>query len=387
MQDRIIADRVKKSRKSLLLLGPRQVGKSSLCLTLEPTRVFNLADESLFLELAKDPGRLKREVLALPPHSIVLIDEVQRLPALLNTAQALIDQSKGGLRFLLTGSSARKLKRGGANLLPGRILLEHLDPFSYFEVKKDFNLERALQVGMLPEVYLDPIQGSEILTTYTEVYLREEIQAEALVKNIGSYARFLDLAAILSGQWLNYSKISSETEIPKETVRRYFSILEETLLVFRLPSFQPKQRLSRRVSQKDKFLFFDVGVRNSLLGLHRYPISPEHVGGLFEQWLVLQIIYLNRAFQKGWYLSAYRTEAGAEVDLVIELANKVIGIEIKSSKNIGKTDLRGLQSLGEVIGKYKPYEKWVAYRGAAPQVFESGERVFPYQDLLEALKE
>lgn len=385
MQDRIIAKRIHKSKKSLLLLGPRQVGKSSLCKLLNPKITFNLADESLFLEFAKDPGRLKRELNVLSKETLILVDEIQRLPSLMNTVQMIIDQSEGKFRFLLTASSARKLKRGEANLLPGRVILEHLDPFSYFEVKDHFDLDRALQVGMLPEVYLNREEGIEILSSYTETYLREEIQSEALVKNIGDYARFLDIAALTSGQWINYSKMSSDAEIPKETIRRFFSILEDTLLVFRLPPFHPKQEISRRTSQRDKFLFFDVGVRNSLLDLHFRKISPNQIGNVFEQWFILQVIYLNRAYQKRWHLSAYRTEAGAEVDLVIELSDHLIGIEIKSGKNVDRGDLRGLRSLGEITGTYKPLKKWIAYRGDSKQIFDTGETVFPYLDLLEAL--
>jgi predicted AAA+ superfamily ATPase len=376
-----------KTKKSILLLGPRQVGKSTLCQSLSPVKTVNLADEAFFLQYSKDPERLKREILAIQAPALIFIDEIQRIPSLLNTIQVLIDDYGKKYRFLLTGSSARKLKKGGANLLPGRVLLEYLDPMSYFEIEEKFDLNRALKVGMLPEVYLDHQEGSEILSTYTEVYLKEEIQAEALIKNIGSYARFLDIAAILSGQWLNYSKISSETEIPKETIRRFFSILEETLLVFRIPSFLPKQKINRRVTQKDKYFWFDVGVRNSILGLHKYPVSQDQVGFLFEHWFILQIIYLNRILKFDWIISTYRTESGAEVDLVIERNNDIIGLEIKASKNIGKHDLRGMLSLSEVIGKYKPFKKWIAYMGNSIQLFDPEISVIPYLEVLQKLKE
>ncbi len=386
MQDRILKSRLVHTKKSILLLGPRQVGKSTLCRELKPRKSINLADETLFIRYSKDPDLLQREILALPKPSLIFVDEIQRIPSLLNTIQVLIDDHSGAHKFLLTGSSARKLKRGEANLLPGRIILEYLDPLTVYELKNTFDLNRALQVGMLPEIFLDREEGIDILSTYTEVYLKEEIQAEALIKNIGQYARFLDVAAILSGQWLNYSKVSSETEIPKETIRRFFSILEETLLIFRIPGFTPKIKISRRVTQKDKFLFFDLGVRNSLLGLHRHPITQDQIGSLFEQWFILQIIYLNRAFKKGWTLSSYRTEGGAEVDLVIERDEDLIGLEIKSGINVGKGDLKGLQSLQETIKNYKPFKKWIAYRGKTSQVFDDGTQVFPYIDLLEKLR-
>lgn len=185
---------------------------------------------------------------------------------------------------------------------------------------------------MLPGIFLGGPEAVDVLGTYAEVYLREEIRAEALTKNVGGYARFLDVSAIVSGQWLNYSKIASDTEIPKETVRRFVEILEDTLLLFRVHSFQPKRRISRRVSQRDRVLLFDVGVRNALLSLHRRPVSPDQTGSLFEQWFVLQALYLNRARRRGWAISSYRTEAGAEVDLVIEREDDIVGIEIKAGR-------------------------------------------------------
>jgi predicted AAA+ superfamily ATPase len=385
MQDRLLSSRISNSRKNILLLGPRQVGKSTLCRTLAPLRIIDLADEEVFLAHAKDAGRLKRELAAAKPRGLIVIDEVQRLPSLLNTIQSLVDDPSNSFRFLLTGSSARKLKRGGANLLPGRIILEYMDPFTYAEVKDAFELSRALQVGMLPGIYLGGEESLATLDTYVEVYLREEIRVEALVRNLGDYARFLDIAAVLSGQWLNYSKISSDTEIPKETIRRYVALLEDTLLMFRLPAFTPRRKISRRLSQRDKFLLFDIGVRNALLGIHRRPMAPDQRGSAFEQWLILQTIYLNRALRKDWRLSSYRTEGGAEVDLVIEREDDVLGIEIKSSRNVSRADTRGLFSLAETIGRYKPLKKWVIYTGDRRQLLENRVHVLPYLEALEEL--
>lgn len=388
MLSRLLQDRLRNTTKSILLLGPRQVGKSTLCLNLKPDRVIQLADEGTFLAYSKDPARLRRELQAAPADQLtILIDEIQRVPSLLNTIQSLIDAPGNRRRFLLTGSNARKLRKAGANLLPGRVILEHLDPLTWSEAGNSFDLERALQVGMLPGVYLDREDGAAVLGTYAEVYLREEIRAEALVKDVGGYARFLDVAAILSGQWLNYSKISSDIEIPKETIRRYVEVLEDTLLIFRLPSFQPKLKISRRVSQRDKWILFDVGVRNALLGLHTRPISADQRGAVFEQWFILQLIYLNRALKRNWSISAYRTESGAEVDVVVETSDEIIGIEIKASRNISATDCRGLRSLGEVVGKYKPYRKWIVYLGETEQILDDGTWGAPYLTALRAAKD
>jgi len=369
------------------LLGPRQVGKSTLCRMLDPKLMIDLSDEEAYLSYAKDPGRLKRELSAAGRSGLIVIDEIQRIPSLLNTVQSLIDDPSFSYRFVLTGSSARRLKRGGANLLPGRIILESLDPLTYGEVHDVFSLDKALQLGMLPGIYLGDSEAADVLGTYAQVYLREEARAEALVRNLGDYARLLDVAAILSGQWLNYSKISSETEIPKETVRRFVGLLEDTLMVFRLPPFTPRRKLSRRISRRDKFLLFDIGVRNALLGLHRRPVSPDQVGPLFEQWAILQVIYLNRSLRKEWRLSCYRTEAGAEVDLVVEREDDIVGIEVKAGRNVTVTDTRGLLSLAETVGRYKPVKMWVLYRGSSEQVFDNGARAIPFAQALDELNE
>lgn len=372
----MIQARLAQSSKSVLLLGARQVGKSTLARSLHPDLIINLADETLYLSYSKDPARLKREVLALKKPSLILLDEIQRLPSLLNSIQAILDEASPH-RFLLTGSSARKLKRGGANLLPGRILLEHLDPLSIWEMGEAFDLERCLRLGSLPGVYLNPEEGLEILSSYTTIYLREEIQAEAIAKNIGSYARFLDLAAEASGDWINYSKLASDSEIPKETIRRFYAILEETLIAFRIPPFRPKKS-PRRVSQRDRMLFFDVGVRNAVLGLLRSELSPTEKGRLFEQWVLLQCLYFIRAQKKDWSLMSYRTDGGAEVDLILDLGKKYLAVECKYGKIVSETQMRGLRSFEEVSNK--PVEKWIVYQGESVQKFSMGERAVPYRD-------
>jgi len=387
MVERLIAERLHRSRKSLLLLGPRQVGKSTLCRTLKPVCTINLADEREFLRFSKDPQQLEQELAALRKPGLIFIDEVQRVPALLNTVQMILDKGEKGLRFLLTGSSARKLRRGGVNLLPGRVILEYLDPLSCLELEEPLDLRRALQVGMLPGIYLGDEESVDVLETYVEVYLREEIRAEALTKNVGGYARFLDVTAVLSGSWLNYSKISSDTEIPKETVRRFVALLEDTLLLFRIPPFHPKRKISRRISQREKILLFDVGVRNSLLDLHRRPITQDQMGTVFEQWFSLQVIGLVRALKKGWNLSSYRTESGAEVDLVLERDSDIVAIEIKASRNVGPADLRGLQSLEQTVGRYKPVRKRVAALVDRRRRLENRVEVVPYLDLLKDLRD
>ena len=382
MRPRMLAGRLATTKSSVLLLGPRQVGKSTICRGLGARLYVDLADEAVFLGYAKDPARLRREVDALPAGSLVVVDEVQRVPALLNTVQSLVDRAARRIRFVLSRSSARKLRRGGANLLPGRVILEYLDPLNVLETE-DVDWDRALRLGMLPGIYWGDEEAAEILGTYGEVYLREEIQAEAATRNLGGYARFLDTIALASGQWLNYSKLSSDAEVPKETVRRFVQLLDDTLVAHRLPPFRPARSTSRRLIQRERVLLFDVGVRNALLGLHRHPLGPDRVGGVFEQWVMLQVIYLNHALRKGWELSSYRTEAGAEVDLVVERARDVVAIEIKAGKQVTPADTRGLLSLAALIGQRRPLALWVVFRGERAQRFASGVEALP---VLEALR-
>jgi uncharacterized protein len=389
MQARWLQARIAASRQNVLLLGPRQVGKSTLCRSLAPALYIDLADQQEFLGHARDPGRLTREVQALEGSALVVIDEIQRLPELLNTVQSLIDRHGKRLRFILTGSSARKLRRGGANLLPGRVVLEHLDPLTVLEILDEpggrFDLDRALQLGMLPGIYLGDDDAEHVLGTYADTYLREEIQLEAVTRSVGSYARFLDVMAVTSGQWLNYAKLSSDSEIPKETFRRYVQILDDTLLAVRLPPFTPAAARSRRVSQRERVLLFDVGVRNALLGAHRRAVAQDQVGAVFEQWVLLQIAYLNRARRLGWRLSSYRSEHGAEVDLVVERADDIVGIEVKAGRTVSPRDTRGLASLGDVVGRRKPYRRWILYRGERRQRFADGTDAWPVLEGLRAL--
>ncbi len=368
-----------------MLLGPRQVGKSTLCRALGADLYIDLADQSEFLSYSKDPARLGREVASLARKALVVIDEVQRVPALLNTVQSLSDRAAGRLKFVLTGSSARKLKRGGANLLPGRVILERLDPLTVLEVNEPVDFDRALRLGMLPGIYWGDEEAADVLGTYAQVYLREEIHAEAATKNLGGYARFLDTMAIISGQWVNYAKLSSDIEVAKETVRRFVQLLEDTLLAFRLPPFRPTRRTARRLVQRERVLLFDVGVRNALLGLHARPMSPDQVGPLFEQWAMLQVIYLNHALRKGWRLSTYRTEAGAEVDLVIERPADVIGVEIKAGRQVTVADTRGLLSLAELVEPKRRLTKLLVFRGERPQRFDSGVEALPVATALRRL--
>lgn len=365
--------------KSILLMGPRQTGKSTLLGELKVNFKIDLSDESTFRQHIKDPELIRAQTNALPNASIILVDEVQRIPSILNTIQSLID-SERKLRFLLTGSSARKLKRGHANLLPGRLFRYELFPLTFWELEEKWDLIKALTIGTLPEIYLNDY-GPELLTNYVDSYLREEIQAEALIRNIASYARFLDMAAEASGQIINYSKLASDSEIPKETIRRYYEILSDTLLVHRIPGYT-NIKGSRKAIQKEQFIFFDLGVRNALLRQHRNIFTPTQLGKLFEQWLITQLIAFNSYHQKNWQIFYYRDDLKQEVDVIVDCGQELLAIEIKYAEKFQPDFLTGLKIFARVTKK--PVRSILLYRGDSKQV-RDGIEVWPYQDFLNLL--
>ncbi len=381
MVARILFDKIAKSSKSVLLLGPRQVGKSTLCQQLKPDLTINLSDQEQFNKHLRDVSLIKR-LVSDSEKKLIVIDEIQRLPEMLNTIQFLIDNNPDK-RFILTGSSARKLKRGNANLLPGRVLVMNLSPLVYWEVVENFDLLKALTRGMLPEIYLKK-DLEQVLYSYTNTYLREEIQAEALTKNLAAYSRFLDLAAVQSGLQINYTKLASDAEINKETTRRYFSILEDTLIIEKIPSYTSVQS-KRRAQQKERFVFFDLGVCNAILRRVNNHFSDTELGKLFEQWFALQCIYYNKMMFCNWSITSFRTDAGDEVDLLIETQDRIIAIEIKYSQILREESTKGLKffsSAAKSFNAKKKVETYIVYLGADKQVFADGTIAVNYQDFL-----
>jgi uncharacterized protein len=378
--EKIIKNHIVKNDKSLILLGPRQTGKSTLLKSIKPHLIVDLSDEATYREHLKDPSLIKAQVKSLAPKATVMIDEVQRIPSILNTLQSLIDNEP--VRFLLTGSSARKLRRGKANLLPGRLFWYSMFPLTYWELQNDWDLAKALTIGTLPEVYIEDY-GSELLSNYINTYLREEIQAEALLRNIDSYARFLDIAAESSGQIVNYSKISSDSEIPKESIRRFYEILHDTLLVHKLSGYTDVK--SRKATQKERFIFFDLGVKNAVLGQHKNVFTATQLGHLFEQWFINQVVAYNSYHKKDWRLSYFRDERGNEIDLIIDSGQSLLAIEIKFSTRFRNEFADGLKRF--FPGVKTPFRRIVIFRGEQAQK-RDGFEVIPYEKfLLETISE
>ncbi len=362
-----------------MLLGPRQVGKSTLLREFEYDLIVDLADEGIYRDHLKDPSLLRAQVLGLvSKHKKILIDEIQRLPTLLNSVQSLIDSQK--FVFMLTGSSARKLKKGGANLLPGRLFWYHLFPLSYWELKDQWDLTKSLTIGTLPEIYLQDY-GQDLLSDYINSYLRQEIQAEAIVRNIDSYARFLDAAAENSGKIINYGKLASDSEIPKETLRRFYDILADTLLVQRLRGFTDIKG-SRKALQREKFIFFDMGVRNAILKQHKNVFTKAQLGELFEQWFILQVISYASYERNEWEFYYYRDDLMKEVDLVIDCGDRLIAVEIKYSNRFREEFIYGLSAFRKYTKKAT--QCYLVYCGDTLQKRDE-IAVMPYQDFLDRI--
>lgn len=368
-----------RSKKSLLLLGPRQTGKSTLIESLHPDLTINLADEQTYLDFAKNPSELE-ERLDAREKTTVFIDEIQRLPSLLNTLQSIIDQRKDRTRFFLTGSSARKLKRGKANLLPGRIHVYHLGPLSVAELGDAFNTKQALETGTLPGIYTENSNQERVKTlrSYSATYLKEEIQAEALTRNLEGFSRFLFVVAQCSGQFVDFTKLASEAQISRQSATRYFEILEDTLIVHRCPSFSKSGRM--RLIQHPKFYFFDSGVLNALLG--NFQLSEDRKGILFEHLFFNQLIASAYSHDIEIKVSSYRTEHAAEVDFIVELENEVWAIELKASRNVRKSILTGFKSFADYYRK--PHRSVVAYMGHVAKTI-AGIDIVPWQELLKKM--
>jgi predicted AAA+ superfamily ATPase len=345
MYERLLTRHVAGGTRSALLLGPRQVGKSTLLASLHPDITINLTSPATFRDYVATPERLEQELRASPAGTrTVLLDEVQRVPSLLDVVQTLIDESPRRFRFLLSGSSARKLRRGHANLLPGRIHLHHLHPLVAQELGEEFDLERALAHGTLPGVWsqVDPEERARDLRAYTDLYLREEVQAEALVRNLGGYARLLDLVAASSGKILNLLALCRDAGLGYETARRYVEILEDTLIVHRLPAWSDSDRAS--LVAHPKLLLFDVGVRNALL---RRPLDrclDDERGLLLEHYLAHELIARRGTFWPELSVSFFRDRSGNEVDFVLEAGRETWAVEVKAGTRIDSRDLRGLDA-------------------------------------------
>ena len=326
-------------KQSFFLWGPRQVGKSALLRATYPSAVWvDLLKTDVYMRYLRHPALLREELDAKPPSGPVIVDEVQKLPALLDEIHWLIENR--GIVFGLCGSSARKLRRGHANLLGGRAIRYELHGFVASELGHDFELLRALNHGGLPRHYLAE-SPSRLLAAYVDDYLKEEVANEGLVRNLPAFADFLNAAALADTELVNSANIARECAVSAPAVREYFQILVDTLLGRYLPAYT--KRPKRRMIQARKFYFADVGTVNVLARRGRIELRSELFGKALENWIFHELSAFAAYREPKLRLSYWRTASGSEVDFV--LGDAAVGIEVKSTAHADDTHLRGLRAL------------------------------------------
>ncbi len=329
--------------RSFFLFGPRATGKSTWLQASLPDKLhFDLLRSDVYFTLTHSPAAFRERVLAQDPDKTwIVVDEVQRSPALLNEVHSLIESH--GYRFAMSGSSARKLKRGQANLLAGRALVKHLFPLISAEYENLITLDEALEFGTLPSIVTDKSTRIEQLEAYVGTYLREEIKEEALTRNVAAFGRFLEVAALMNAQVTNLSNIARDAGVPRATVSTYFEILVDTLIGTWLPAWAPRAKVKEVTHPK--FYFFDCGVVRGIQKLLRDKSSSVERGLLFETWLFNELNAHIAYAGIGGELFYWRTADGAEVDFIWKRAANVVAIEAKSTAQWKDEYNAGFQSL------------------------------------------
>jgi uncharacterized protein len=363
-------------RQSTFLFGPRQTGKSTLIRETVPKSVpqYNLLDHGLFTNLSADPTRMRQELIAKNYRGgLVVIDEIQKLPELLDEVHLLIEERE--LRFILTGSNARKLRRSGVNLLGGRARQNTLHPFTSGELGRKFDLLKALSYGLLPSVYFsdDPKRD---LREYIGLYLDQEIRNEAHVRQLSSFSRFLTVAAQCSGEIVNYSSVASDAQEKRHTITEYFEILKDTLLANELPAWKKSKK--RKPIETSKFYLFDVGVARAINELSPLKERSKDFGTAFEHFLWQELVAFISYRAPGTSLCYWRSTSNFDVDFIL---GDHTAIEVKGKSVVGEKDLRGIRALMEE----KALEKYIVV-SLEPKAREKDNiAVLPWQIFLERL--
>lgn len=366
------------ARKSFFLFGPRGTGKTTWVKTAFPNGLYlDLLEAEVFNELIANPQRLDR-FIPIDFHDWVIIDEIQRVPDLLNEVHRLIEARK--LRFVLTGSSARKLKRSGPNLLAGRALTYKMHPLTARELGNDFDLSFSLQFGHLPAVYGEEAP-KKYLESYVTTYLSEEVQQEGLTRNISAFARFLETASFSQGSVVNMSEIAREAMIERKVVENYFTVLEDLLIGVRVPPFT--KRAKRRLLVHPKFYFFDVGAYRAIRPMGPLDM-PEFVEGIsFESLFFQELMATNDYLGLGYRLHYFRTIAGVEVDFIAYGARGIRAFEVKRTGKMSRSLFRGLQ---QFLGDYPSAKGYLIYHGKR-RMSEGAIDIWPMEDALKHLPE
>jgi predicted AAA+ superfamily ATPase len=366
-------------KKSFFLLGPRGTGKSTWVKAVYKDALrIDLLEPDLFRRYSAKPETLKELVHGNADRSVIVLDEIQKVPELLPVVHSLIEE-KRGWQFVLTGSSARKLKRTGADLLAGRAVLKSLHPFMAAELGNDFDFSRALRYGLLPLVW-NADEPEEVLRAYAALYLREEVQAEGLVRNVGNFARFLEAMSFSHGSLLNISNVARECEVERKVVETYVGILEDLLLGFRLGVFTKRAR--RETVSHPKFYFFDAGVFQSLRP--KGPLDrPEEIQGHALEGLVAQHLRAWIAYSgDSDSLSYWRTRHGVEVDFVVYGPSGHWAIEVKNTARLRDEDMNGLRAF---VDEYPNAKAILLYQGRE-RLKRKNILAIPCEEFLKALR-
>jgi predicted AAA+ superfamily ATPase len=361
------------------LFGPRGTGKSTWLAGAHPGAVrIDLLAPELHRAYVARPERLRERIAAEPGAAVVVIDEVQRVPALLDVVHQQIESRTSRLRFVLTGSSARKLRRSGVNLLAGRAVERALHPFMAAELGKRFDLERALTIGLVPLVWMadDPAAARD---AYLSLYVREEVQAEGMVRDLGGFARFLEAVSLSHAAILSVTGVARECEVSRNTVVGYLDILEDLLLSFRVPVFTRKAK--RHLVAHPKFFWFDTGVFRAARPAG--PLDrPDEIAGAALEGLVAQHLRAWIDYRGGGAtLHYWRTKSGNEVDFVVYGRQGIWAIEVKNARRVQRSDLRGLRAFVEDYPSAKP---GLLYRGRE-RLRIDGVPCVPVEEFLSAL--
>jgi len=372
---------------SFFLFGPRGVGKTTwLKEVLPDASFFDLLDSSLFLELSRNPETLEAMIGNRPKDSWVIIDEVQKIPTLLDEVHRLMETKRW--KFALCGSSARKLRRGGVNLLGGRAITRNLDAFSFKELGKAFDTEFSLQWGFLPYVQLDRENAPDILNSYVNTYIKEEIREEGIVRSLPPFLRFLSIAGQLNGQLVNCQNISREAGVPRSSVDVYFSILEDTLLGHFLRAYRPNVKV--REQTHPKFYWFDPGVARAAAGLLFEPVDRLWKGTALENMIYHELRVYNHTQNKNRPITFYRTGGGVEVDFVIETRKQqpssnahIVCLEVKMARKWDRRWERPMRSLSK-SGRIHVDKMIGIYTGKRTYHFD-GIDVLPVEEFLKRL--
>lgn len=346
-----------KQSSSVFMLGPRACGKTFwIRENIKNLNYINLLDPSTRMDLEADPSRLVH-YLSKSKTEWIVIDEIQKIPALLDIVHKLIEEEKR--RFILTGSSARKIRRSGVNLLAGRALSHRMYPLTAIELGDDFDISKSLQFGHLPSIYdkkdLDP---KEYLLSYVSTYLKEEVNYEGFTRNLGAFSRFLEYASFSQASTLNMSEIAREAGIKTNTVASYFDLLEDMLIAYRIPVFS--KRAKRKLISHPKFFFFDAGVYQHLRPRSILDAVSEVSGPALETLILQDLMAINSYKKLSYQFFYWRTVSGNEVDLILLGEKKLIAIEVKHARKVSKFDLKSLKSFQE---DYPKAELFLVYLG------------------------